>query len=195
MTANLAATQSDTRLIIDRGLTFSKDNNNIKLRGSNDSELLGSVDSKEMVKNLCTSQSHIKWSYFLTFTANHTRHFGLRKIRKWITEKRWKDSFPNYHNLSQLEQEEIDKAYNQSSSSLIVRVWEEVSKLFLNFLTTSENSPFKKILALFARREYQKESGNVAHGHIILAIDELNLTSKELEFVNNLAAGSIFDVV
>ena len=51
------------------------------------------------------------------------------------------------------------------------------------------------MLASFARREYQSESGNVAHSHIILAVDESQLSMEELEFVNNLAAGSIFDVV
>ena len=78
---------------------------------------------------------------------------------------------------------------------LITRIWEEVSKLFLDFLTKSEHSPWRKVLAHFARREYQSESGNVAHSHIILAVDEKKLTEEELEFVNNLARGSIFDVV
>lgn len=65
MMANLAASQSDTRLIIDRGLTVGKDKyNNLEVRGSSDSTLLGSVDSKQMVKNLCSSQKYISWSYF-----------------------------------------------------------------------------------------------------------------------------------
>ena len=81
--ANLAASQSDTRLIIDRGLTIGEDKyGNLGVRGRNDSTLLGSMDSKQMVKNLCTSQKKIQWSFFLTFTANQSHHFGLKKIKK-----------------------------------------------------------------------------------------------------------------
>ena len=97
VTANMAASQSDTRLIIERGLTVpDSKKDNLGVRGQNDSELLGSVDSKQMVKNLCTSQTKIKWSYFLTFTANHSRHFGLKKIREWINKKGWSETFPDY---------------------------------------------------------------------------------------------------
>ena len=56
--ANLAVSQNDTRLIINRGLAVSKEKyGNLGVRGGNgDSSLLGSVDSKQMVKNLCSSQ-------------------------------------------------------------------------------------------------------------------------------------------
>ena len=194
--ANMLATHHDTRLIIERGLTVSNDKKkNLQVRGTNDSAILGSVDSKQMVKNLCTSQKYVKWSYFLTFTANHTRHFGLKIIREWINSKGWTDTYPDYKLLNEFDQREIDKAVIQASSGLILRIWEEVSQLFLQYLTESEHSPWKKVAAMFARREYQSESGNVAHSHIILAVDEDQLSDEELEFVNNLAVGSIFDVV
>ena len=82
--ANLAASQTDTQLIIYRGLTVGNDSKgSLEVRGSGgDSSLLGSVDSKQMVKNLCTSQKNIDWSYFLTFTANQSCHFGLQPIRE-----------------------------------------------------------------------------------------------------------------
>ena len=121
--------------------------------------------------------------------------FWFEKIRDWINKKGWSDSYPNYKSLSTRDQKEINNAVSQASLGLITRIWEEVSKLFLDFLVKSEHSPWKKVAAVFARREYQKESGNVAHSHIILAVDEENLTAEELNFVHNLAAGSIFDVV
>ena len=98
-------------------------------------------------------------------------------------------------NLSTVDQEEIDNSFNQASIGLILRVWEEVSKLFLDFIQNSPHSPFKLLKAIFGRREYQSESGNVAHSHIILAIDWPNLSDDEKKYVENLARGSIFDVV
>ena len=77
----------------------------------------------------------------------------------------------------------------------MLRVWEEVSKIFLDFLTQSKNSPYKNAKATFSRREYQSNSGNLAHSHIILAINWERLIIEEREFVENLARGSVFDVV
>ena len=55
---NLASSQNDTRLVINRSLTVAKDKYvNLGVRGgSGDSSLLGSVDSEKMIKNLCSSQ-------------------------------------------------------------------------------------------------------------------------------------------
>ena len=147
-----------------------------------------------MVKNLCTSQTRIKWSYFLTFTANQSHHFGLKEIKKWIDDKGWKDHFPNFHSLNENDQEEINESFRQSSAGLMLRTWEEVSKLFLDFITSSPNSPYKNIKATFARREYQSNSGNLAHSHIILAVNWEELSSEERQFVENLANGSVFYV-
>jgi predicted GIY-YIG superfamily endonuclease len=194
--ANMAASQQDTRLVINRGLTVGKDKyGSLGVRGSNDSSLLGSVDSKQMVKNLCSSQKKVQWTHFLTFTSNHKMHFGIKTIREWLDYKGWQHTFPGYHNLNNNDQSEIDNAVNQASAGLILRVWEETSKLFLDFIKNSKNSPYKKVNATFSRREYQSYSGNVAHSHIILAVDYKSLTEEESEFVNNLANGSVFDVV
>ena len=77
----------------------------------------------------------------------------------------------------------------------MLRVWEEVSKIFLDFFTQSKNSPYKHVNATFSRREYQSNSDNLTHSHIILAINWECLTIEEREFVENLARGSVFDAV
>jgi predicted GIY-YIG superfamily endonuclease len=194
--ANMAASQNDTRLVINRGLTVGKDKyGSLGVRGCNDSSLLGSVDSKQMVKNLCSSQKYVSWSYFLTFTANQSRHFGLKPIRSWLKRKGWQQTYNGYHDMNETDQTEVDSAVNQAASGLMLRIWEEVSKLFLDFLTGNPNSPYKNVKATFSRREYQSNSGNLGHAHIILAINWDRLTDEECEFVKNLARGSIFDVV
>jgi predicted GIY-YIG superfamily endonuclease len=194
--ANMAASQCDTRLVINRGLTVGKEiYGNLGVRGNIDSTLLGSVDSKQMVKNLCTSQKYVKWDYFLTFTANQSCHFGLKPIRKWIENKGWASIYPGYNDLNETYQREIDDAVNQASAGLMLRVWEEVSILFLEFITKSPHSPYLNVKATFARREYQSNSGNLAHSHIIIGINEAELTREQKAFVDNLACGSVFDVV
>ena len=131
----------------------------------------------------------------MTFTANQICHFGLQPIREWINNKGWQKTYPNYNDLPFSDQDEINEAVNQASAGLMVRIWEEVSKFFLDFLTKSPHSPYKKVKATFARREYQSNSGNLAHSHIILAVDKELLTPKECEFVDNLGCASVFDVV
>ena len=63
--ANLAASRNDKILLINRGTTVSEDKHgNLGIRGSGDSSILVSIDSKQMMKNICTSQKDISWSYF-----------------------------------------------------------------------------------------------------------------------------------
>ena len=67
--STLDASRNDTRLVINRGLTVSEyihgPLGGIK-RGY--SFMLGSVDIKQIVKNICTPQKYIFCSYFLTLT-------------------------------------------------------------------------------------------------------------------------------
>ena len=88
---NPAASQTDTRLMINKDLTVGNDSKgNLEVRGyESNSSLLGSVDSKQMVKKLCTSQKNINWLYFLTFTVNQRCHFGLQQIWEYINNKGW----------------------------------------------------------------------------------------------------------
>ena len=73
---NVSASRNDTRLFIKRCLTFSEDKHgNLGIIGSRDSYILGSVDSKHMVKNLCTSQKYIYWSYFFNFDRKSKQTF------------------------------------------------------------------------------------------------------------------------
>ena len=62
---NLAACRNYTRLVINRDLTVGDNkHDNLGVRGSRYYYILGSIDSKQMVKNICTSQKYISWSYF-----------------------------------------------------------------------------------------------------------------------------------
>ena len=48
------------------------------------------------------------------------------------------------------------------SVGLLLRVWEEVFLLFLEYIHNSKKSPFKKMTAIFLRKEYQKNSGDLS---------------------------------
>ena len=97
--------------------------------------------------------------------------------------------------MNECNHKEIDDAINQASAGLMLQIWVEVSKLFLEFITKSAHSPCCNVKATFARREYESNSGNLTHSHIIIAINKKELSNEQIEFVNNLACGSVFDMV
>ena len=70
-------------MVLNKGLTASKDESSgLNLRGgSNESPLLDSVDSKQMIKNLMSSQKYLPFNFFLTFTCNMRQHFGTKPIK------------------------------------------------------------------------------------------------------------------
>ena len=78
---NAVANSEDTRVMIRRGVTVNQESGDLGLRGSGDSSLLDSFDSKQMVRNLCASQQYHTMTHFLTFTCNMKKHFGTKDIK------------------------------------------------------------------------------------------------------------------
>ena len=124
--SNLAANHEDTRIIIRRGLTVDEKTGDLGLRGSGDSSMLESFDSKAMVRNLCASQEYHRMSHFLTFTCNMKKHFGTKVIKEWIDSNEWQKNIANFHDLNVADQREYIDAINQASSGLLLRIWQEV---------------------------------------------------------------------
>ena len=197
MLTNASANHEDTRLILNRGLTVGVDKTGgLGLRGKGDSSLLESVDNKQMVRNLCMSQKYIGWDHFLTYTCNMKTHFGTALVKNWIDGEEWKNIFPGYHDLeSDEEREEINNAFIQSSAGPLLRIWEEVYQLIIDYLRKSKSSPFKHLHALFGRKEYQTKRGNISHLHMMIALMWGLMSEAEKEFVNDLIRASIFDIV
>ena len=193
---NLAANHQDTRVIIRRGLTVDANKNGeLGLRGTGDSSMLELFDSKSMVRNLCASQQHHTMTHFLTFTCNAKKHFGTKPIKLCIDSGEWKNSIRSFDDLSQSDQDEFKDSVNQAASGLLVRTWQEVSQLFLNYLMKSPTSPYVNVKSMFTRQEHQSLVGNLHHLHLILELDLTNLTSEQNAFVNDLARCSMFELV
>ena len=101
----------------------------------------------------------------------------------------------NWPDLNPKEQEEYRTSFHQSSSLLLLRVWEEVSMLFIRFLQKAENIPLKKAIASFARKEYQSNKGNVSHVHALLQICLKDYNGEDIDFVRELIRASIYEIV
>ena len=76
-----------------------------------------------------------------------------------------------------------------------MRVWEEVSQLFIGFLKKSPKSPYIRVLSIFVRKEYQALASNLSHIHAILKVDCKNLSDEETKFIQDLCRCSILDIV
>ena len=82
--ANMALSNNHSRDVLERGFVVdNKSSCGLGVRDKASSTLSGSVDSKRMVKNLSASQKYIKYTWFLTFTANHSAHPGLNFLHHW----------------------------------------------------------------------------------------------------------------
>ena len=108
--ANMALNEHHSRDIFERG--FVVENNSVSGLGVRDkasSYLAGSVDSGRMIFNLSASQKQIKYTWFLTFTVNHSEHPGLHFFQKLKKSKEWTSKIPNYNDLANNEKHIIDK--------------------------------------------------------------------------------------
>ena len=68
----------------------------LNLRCKDDSKFLHSIDSHQVVKNVCTSQEYFQWDIFLTFTCNIRKHFGTKPIREWLDDNEFTMHFPTW---------------------------------------------------------------------------------------------------
>ena len=121
--------------------------------------------------------------------------FGTAPIKNWIDSGHWKRHYPNFHVLSLNEQKEIEEALLSSAGGLFLRIWEETFLLFIEYLRKSPSSPFKRLNAIFARKEYQSKQGNLSHSHLIAELKWSVMSEEEKEFVNDLIRADIFEIV
>lgn len=83
---NITSNHSDTQIVLCRSLTLSSDDtaSGLQVRSSGDSALLGSIDCKQNVRNLCASQRHHPMDFFITLTCNQKKHFGVAPLCNWF---------------------------------------------------------------------------------------------------------------
>ena len=194
---NLATNKHDSRMVVNKGLTASKDESSgLSLRGGNESSaLLDSIDSKQMIKNLMASQKYFPFDFFLSYTCNQRLHFGTKPIKEWIDNDEWKTNFPHYDSLSADERQEIKNSLDQASAGLLLRAWNESCRVFLDYLKNSPSSPFKSVSSLFARHEFQSQAGNLPHIHAMVKVNWEELSCDQKEFVRDCIRASVLDIV
>lgn len=168
--SNLLMNMEDSRIIINRGLTFDGSDIGLKVKSRSDTCMHDSIDSKQVVKNLCASQKYHPMTFFLTFTCNQSMHFGIRHIKNWIDSNKWHIHFKGYDYLNFSEQEEIKNSMSQAAAPLLLRNWMEVRKILIDYLYDSPLSPYAPVQAIFARDEYQGDAGNLPHIHMMLSM-------------------------
>lgn len=80
-------------------------------------------------------------------------------------------------------------------AGLLLRAWEEVFLLFLNYLQRSSSSPFINLVSIFAKKEYQRDKGNLSHFHMMIRLHWGKMSPEEKVFLCNLIRASISNIV
>ena len=122
---NVSMNNTDSRLVLNRGLVVSSSESGLSLCNRSEDRLYDSVDSKKMVRNLCSSQKYHKQTFFLTFTCNQKKHPGLRKLKTYIDSYEYKKYIPRYDFFTEGDREEYHDSMNQAIGNLILRNWME----------------------------------------------------------------------
>ncbi|MDB4430361.1 hypothetical protein N9140_00205, partial [bacterium] len=164
------------------------------VRDKGHSNLSQSVDSRKMVLNLAGSQKYIKYTWFLTITANQSKHPGLAHLHEWKNSMKWAEIIPNYESLSSSERLEIKQAVEEAYGVQVFSAWGAVKYMFLRYLKT-QCTRLKTNTAIFARDEYQKDTGNLCHNHLIFAVDTSTMNGDTEKFIQDLIRTSVMDIV
>jgi hypothetical protein len=193
--SNLSLNRQDSRMILNRGFSVADTDTGLEVIGSGKSGLHDSIDSKQMVKNLCSSQRYKKMTEFITLTCNMKQHFGIKMIKNWIDSEKWCQHYPGYYDLNSSDQIEVSKSMTQAACGYFLRNWMEVRKSLLNYIYNSVYSPFHPCDVIFARDEYQDSVGNLPHIHALIGMDRDRMSPEQLEKVDELIRGSYGDII
>jgi hypothetical protein len=83
---------------------------------------------------------------FVTLSCNQKKHFGTAAVKTWVDGSEWRENFPGWNDLSKLEKEEIERSLKQSSASFMCRIWQEATKLFIDYIKRVNPAHLKKLL-------------------------------------------------
>ena len=192
---NMALSNCHSRDIFQRGFVVDdKSSTGMSVRDKGHTNLSGSVDSRKMVRNLSTSQKYIKYTWFLTFTANQSEHPGLATLHNWKSSLEWLRNIQNYESFSADEVIEFQEAMEEAYGVQIYNNWNNVKYLLLLHLK-KHITVLGTTIAIFARDEYQKDAGNLCHNHLILAIDKSTLNDDSEQFIQDLIRTSVLEII
>ena len=119
--------------------------------------------------------------FFLTFTCNQSDHFGVSKVKNCPDSRDWEKYISGFDDLSDIEIKELRNGMEQSAGGLILRVWMEIRKIFIDYLCNSTDSPFYPVDAIFSIDEYQDDFCNLPHIHMMISMKSDVMTGSQKE--------------
>ena len=195
MLGNMVMNQCHSRDIFERG--FVVDNSSsygMSIRDKDNTKLSGSVDSRKMVLKLASSQKYIKYTWFLTFTANQSEHPGLSHLHEWKNSSNWQKNIPEYDSYSIFDKKELQSGMEQAYGVHLYNNWYTVKLMLLKHIK-QHLTVLGTTTAIFARDEYQGKEGNISHSHLILAIDKRTMNGNAEKYVQDLIRTSSFETI
>ena len=167
---NLGCRSDDTRVILHRGLSSSKDG--IRANRGEGAQLFNSdsVDSRPVVNKLGAAFADSDAHYFATFSVNQLGHFGVSPIKQWIDSQELQDillsKLPHGRNGTSIA--ELKGSIARATAVVLLRNWMETAEIWMDYITRSPEKPLGNIWRIWWRHEYQDTMGNLSHIHALI---------------------------
>ena len=193
---NLGLRGCDTRAILRRGFTDTQ-KGGVRFREQQlpifDTE---QVDCRPVVNKLSATCIEQPSTYFYTSTLSMLTHFGFRILYKYIISNELLDKLGCVRHTAK-DKAALQKEILESAGALMLRVWMEISHIWLAYIVSSPDKPLGEIDMHFCRAELQDPNakGNLCHWHCVFWTKD-NLTTKEgLHVALDRIRGFISDIV
>jgi len=125
----------------------------ITVRGSNDANLSGTMDSSQAAMNLAAASQDedVGFDKFLTFTVCQSTHPGIRHLFEYKESLEWTKHIPRWKYLSSNAKWEYRQAYEMAYMTVVNRAWAEVRSLLLDFIMKSTSTCLGRVIPVFFR--------------------------------------------
>ena len=150
---NFQVQRFDSRFVLNRGL---EELGSLNCERSQAIERMNEEDSRKIVNELASAIRSEEPTFFLTFTLNQSRMFGVAPLYKLIER--------NTVTMSEPERRNVKEGF----MPLYMRLWERAATFFIRYLERSKDKPLGTVKNIFPRFEFQTSKGNAPHLHVII---------------------------
>gem|GEM_PF-6457593 len=171
---NLGTRGQDTRVILSRGFGGTNEKQS-GIRMIPESERVmfqsESLDCRPVVNKLAAALGEDMGSIFYTHTLSMKTHFVMRIIKAWVDSPQAIQNVAlalGAKTISPQDEEDIHKFLVQSSCSIAVRSWSNVTNIWMHYICSSPEHPVGDVYRSFIRQEPQEVKANLFHLHCIL---------------------------
>ncbi|CAB9511975.1 hypothetical protein SEMRO_512_G157630.1 [Seminavis robusta] len=176
---NLGCREHDTRLILNRGFGECMSSSGIRMIPNQETQFYRAetLEARPIVQQLASAIGERMATWFYTHTVSMKNHVVMNHLKAYLESQEAIEDMAEEmgvrpEELAWKDRERIKLELISSYASVLVRVWANISSIWIHYICHSPEKPVGTVYWSFTRNELQELVSNLFHTHSIFWILE-----------------------